>query len=202
MEQNYFNMKSIILGIFLLVITANTDAQNISALRLKAQQAKVFSIANKMDTTICFLIDMSIHSGNKRLFIWSYRRDTVLLNGMCSHGCCNTGWSVDDTKTSPTFSNVPDSHCSSLGKYKIGARGWSNFGIHINYKLHGLEAENNNAFKRYIVFHSWDVMSDKETYPSGSPESWGCPAVSNAFMKLADKQLQSTNGNVLMWIYK
>ena len=45
-------------------------------------------------------------------------------------------------------------------------------------QLHGLEETNQSAYDRIIVLHSWDMMSDEEIYPEGSPEGWGCPAVS------------------------
>ncbi len=178
-------------------------AQQEQKLRQKAAKAKVYCASNTMNADICFLIDMSIHSGKYRLFIWDFTGDSILYKAKCSHGCCNSNWSSDDSSTNPTFSNVPDSHCSSLGKYRIGSRGWSNLGIHVNYKLHGLEEQNSNAYRRYIVFHSWDIMPDEETYPDGAPESWGCPAVSNSFMQLADQQLKAQeNKNVLLWIYQ
>lgn len=180
---------------------ATLEAQEEQRLRQKAAEAKTYCQTNEMNTDICFLVDMSIHSGKYRMFIWDFKGDSILMKGKCSHGCCTSSWSDDDSKTTPTFSNVPDSHCSSLGKYRIGKRGWSNFGIHVNYKLHGLEEQNSNAYKRYIVFHSWNIMPNEETYPKGAPESWGCPAVSNEFMELADQQLQATVENVLMWIY-
>jgi hypothetical protein len=89
-----------------------------------------------------------------------------------------------------------------LGKYKIGERGYSNWGINIKYSLHGLEASNSNAFKRLIVFHSWEVVQDEEIYPDGTPEGWGCPTISNKSMKLTDPLLKLSEKPVLMWIYK
>ena len=110
-------------------------------------------------------------------------------------------WGEETTKLSPVFSNVSESHCSSLGKYRIGKRGWSNWGIHVNYKLHGLEASNNNAFKRVIVLHSWNMVTEEEVYPKGTSEGWGCPAVSANVMRYLDKKLKVTTMPVLLWIY-
>ena len=103
-------------------------------------------------------------------------------------------------KTKPEFSNVPDSHCSSLGKYLVAERGWSGWGIHVNYKLDGLETTNSNARKRVIVLHSWDAISDEEVFPRGTPEGWGCPSVSNNTMRRLDAKLKE-NKRVIMWIY-
>jgi hypothetical protein len=38
--------------------------------------------------------------------------------------------------------------------------------------MHGLEKTNSNALQRFIVFHSWNLMSDEEVFPKGSPEGW------------------------------
>lgn len=145
---------------------------------------------------------MSVHSGLYRGFVWNFKTNKVDDKFLVSHGCCDQQWSGEKTKTNPKFSNVPDSHCSSLGKYKIAERGYSNWGIHINYKLDGLEASNSNARKRVIVLHSWEVISDEEVYPKGTPEGWGCPAVSNNTMRRLDSTLKQADKSVLMWVYK
>lgn len=168
----------------------------------KVLEAKAYTEEHSMNTDLCILVDMSIHSGKKRLILWDLRADTVILAGLVSHGCGNNAWSSDESKTDPTFSNTPDSHLSSLGKYKLTNRGWSSFGINVNYKLHGLEKTNDNAFGRTIVFHSWDAVTDEEVYPSGTAEGWGCPAVSNHIMRQMDAQLRQRDKPVLFWIYK
>ncbi len=173
-----------------------------ASLKLKAQKAKEFIADNGYSANVCILVDMSIHSGKKRLFLYDLKKDSVLLSGLCSHGCCEHNWGSDQTKTNPKFNNIPDSHCSSLGKFKIGKRGYSQWGIHVNYKLHGLESTNSKAYKRYIVLHSWDMVPERELYPSGTPEGWGCPAVSNNTMRKLDEQLKKESKPVLLWIYQ
>lgn len=168
----------------------------------KVQEAKAFVKSEKLDSTVCVLIDMSIHSGKKRLFVYDLAKDSILKSGLVAHGCGKNPWGEDQSKTSPTFSNVNGSHLSSLGKFKIGKRGYSNWGINVNYKLHGLEGTNSNAYKRIIVLHGWADVANIETYPKGTPEGWGCPAVSNEMMTYLDKTLKNKGGNVLMWIYK
>ena len=63
-----------------------------------------------------------------------------------------------------------------------------------------MENTNTNAEKRVVVLHSWDAVSNEEIYPRYAPLSWGCPAVSNEFMKTLDKKLQTTKKSVLLWI--
>ncbi|MGB0432153.1 MAG: murein L,D-transpeptidase catalytic domain-containing protein, partial [Bacteroidia bacterium] len=115
------------------------------------QQALEFCQNEELNTEFYVLIDMRGHSGKNRLFVIDLKSNRVLMKGLCSHGCCDKEWGSDESKSNPVFSNVSGSHCSSLGKYKIGARGWSNWGIHVNYKLHGLETSNSKAYERDIV---------------------------------------------------
>ena len=104
------------------------------------------------------------------------------------------------SKSNPTFSNNPNSCCSALGKYIIGERGVSNWGVRVKYLLHGMEETNSNALKRAIVFHSWERVTDYEVYPSGTPEGWGCPAISNNAFIYIDKKLQQANRRTLLWM--
>lgn len=174
---------------------------NFERIKLKAKEAFTYCKKKKYNTQYCLLIDMSIHSGKKRAFLWDFKNDTIELSGMCAHGSGESTWSGTDTKENPVFSNTPDSHCSSLGKYKIGKRGYSQWGIHINYLLHGQDSTNSNALKREIVLHSWDDVSDEEVFPEGTPEGWGCPAVGNEFMKSLDEKLKTAEKPILLWIF-
>jgi hypothetical protein len=184
--------------------TENTDAKdlNYAALQKRATEAKTFCLRNKMNTDICLLADMSIHSGKKRMVVWDFNKDTVVRTGLVSHGCGSNPWGHDDSKDKPEFSNQQDSHCSAAGKYRIGDRGYSQWGIHVKYLMHGLETSNKNALIREIVLHGWDAIADEEIYPSGTPEGWGCPAVSNRFMTTLDSLLKDKKKPVLLWIYQ
>ena len=91
-----------------------------------------------------------------------------------------------------------------MGKYKIGKRAYSNWGINIHYKMHGLEKTNSNAFKRNVVLHSYDYVSETEIYPSHLTMGWslGCPVVSNNLMKNIDTLLKKTKKPTLIWIFE
>ncbi|MCW3070552.1 MAG: peptidase [Bacteroidetes bacterium] len=203
-------MKKYILLLFLFCLCtsglfapakADESADQAARMKNKAAEALAFCKKNNYNTDFCVLIDMKIHSGKKRAYLWNFKSDSVLLKGMCSHGCGQNPWSGTSTKEKPEFSNVPDSHCSSLGKYKVSKRGTSAWGIKVNYLLIGLEATNSNAVKREIVLHSWEDVPAYEVYPSGVPEGWGCPAVSNAFMTVLDEKLKASQKPVLLWIF-
>jgi len=167
----------------------------------KAAEALAYCQEKGFSTSHCILIDFSVHSGLNRLVLWDFNSNKALYSCLVSHGCGSRPWSGDETKTSPVFSNAHGSHSSSLGKYKIGERGYSSWGVHSKYLLHGLESSNSQALARTIVFHSWDAIPDKELYPAGTPEGWGCPAVSNNAFKFIDPYLRGSSKPVLMWIY-
>ena len=174
---------------------------DISRTNQKAKEALEYCKANNFSTDFCILIDMGLHSGINRFFVYDFKKNEISQQYLVGHGCGTESWSTDSTKENPDFSNQDNSHLSSLGKYKIGKRGYSNWGVHVKYLMHGLEETNTNALKRIIVFHSWNMMSDTEVYPNGSPEGWGCPTVSNNSFKKIDPLLKNSKKPVLMWIY-
>lgn len=175
---------------------------NLESTKIKAKEAQQFCSSHAFNTQFCILIDMSLHSGVNRFLVWDFKKDTPIYSFLVGHGCCDNPWSYDFSKEEAKFSNVDGSHCSSLGKYKIGKRGYSNWGVNINYLLHGLDASNSNALARAIVFHSWEAVSDTEVYPDGTPEGWGCPTLSNNNFLLIDPLLKASEKPVLMWMYK
>jgi hypothetical protein len=167
-------------------------------IKSKADSALVFCKEKRFDTSFCILVDFKVHSGKDRFFIWDFKSDTILYAGLCAHG-----YGMNSTSSRPVFSNVPGSYCSSLGKYKIGARYVSNWGIKIGYLLHGLEESNNNALKRKVVIHSYGSIPSGEIYPTHLPlgYSQGCTVISNELMRQADELLKEATKPVLLWIY-
>ncbi len=169
----------------------------------KAEEAKSYVQNKNFYDRYAILVDMSLHSGKNRMFIYDLKYDRIADYGLSSHGCGHTyPWSEDASKENPSFSNVSGSRLSSLGKYKIGIKSPSQWGIGIHYKLHGLEATNNKAYQRVIVLHSWNLIPNNELYPAGTPEGWGCPAVSNDFMHRLDDFFTQTDKPVLFWMFQ
>ena len=175
---------------------------NFSSTKMKASEALQYCREHGFNTGFCILVDMSLHSGISRFFVWDFSEDTIINCFPVGHGCCNNPWSADYSSNNPAFSNKDGSHCSSLGKYKVGERGYSAWGINVKYLLHGLEATNSNALNRYIVFHSWEAVADSDVYPAGTPEGWGCPTLSNNNFKLVDTMLKKSEKPVLFWMYQ
>ncbi|NBL64880.1 peptidase [Flavobacterium sp. NST-5] len=159
-----------------------------------------FCETNDYETSYYFLVDLSQHSGTNRFFVYDFKQKKIILKNLVTHGSCDVFEVNQNSEEVAKFSNKNDSHCSSLGKYKIGKRDYSSWGINVKYWLHGLENSNANAVKRVVVLHSWDAVANQEIFPKYSPNSWGCPAVSNPFMRVLDVKLQAAEKPVLLWI--
>ena len=164
------------------------------------KEAKEFCAENEYNEDYYFLVDLSIHSGKNRFFIYDFKTKKVLDRNLVTHGSCDQFEENPDKWKKVKFDDRVDSHCSMKGKYKIGNRDYSSWGINVKYWLHGLESTNKSAEQRVVVLHSWSAVKNKEVYPKYSPLSWGCPAVSDAFMEKLDVRLQQSEKPVLLWI--
>ncbi|MGQ7852674.1 murein L,D-transpeptidase catalytic domain-containing protein [Pedobacter sp. WC2501] len=163
----------------------------------RISEASVFCKKNNMDTSIAIMVDMSIHSGKNRIFVYDFKRKEITTEGLCAHGVGG-----GSTPTKPIFSNKEGSYCTSLGKYKVKGRSYSNWGINIHYKMYGLEKTNSNAFKRIVVLHSYTPVPNQEIYPQTLfGQSAGCPVLSDATMRKIDALLKNKKKPVLLWIY-
>ena len=191
-----------IAGVFLTKLFPNgeTEVLNQPEYSSKLKEAKEFVHRNKMDSTVCFLIDMKVHSGKKRFAVLDLKKDSILREIIVCHGSAGSKGLASSRPDTPIFSNIPSSYASSIGKYRVGKRSYSNWGINVHYKLHGLDSTNNNAFRRIIVLHSFVGVNQSEVYPEAAPYSLGCPMVSNEDMTYLDNLLK-TKRNVLLWIY-
>lgn len=163
-------------------------------------EALAYCQKNKMNEDYYFLLDFSIHSGKNRFFVYNFKDKKVSNSKLVTHGSCDQFEENPDKWEKAKFDKRESSHCSMKGKYKIGNREYSSWGINVKYWLHGLETSNSTAAKRVVVLHSWNAVKNKEVYPKYSPLSWGCPAVSNEFMEELDEMLQQSEKPVLLWI--
>jgi hypothetical protein len=167
---------------------------------IQVEDAKTFANQKKIRQDYFLLFDLRIHSGKKRLFLVDLQTGKAVDSFMVAHGAGANPWGRDFTKDKPQTSNTVNSHLTSVGKYLLGNRDYSSWGIHTKYWLYGQDSTNSNAVKRVVVLHSWDHTPEEEVYPDGTPESWGCPAVSDRTMKKLDELLSSSNKKMLFWI--
>jgi hypothetical protein len=189
--------------LFFLFLSCNENAKNTKTNKEYEkfhEEAFAFVQSKNMNTTVYYLLDFSVHSGKNRFFIYDFNAKKNIDSAIVTHGSCDVFSENESKYEKAVFSNQENSHCSSKGKYKVGARAKSSWGIGVKYWIHGLESTNNNAAKRVVVLHSWSAISDTEIYPKYSPLSWGCPAVSDEFMSKIDQELQANQKPTLLWI--
>lgn len=160
----------------------------------KSTAATHYNKAYGFNTQHCFLMDMRIGSGKNRFFVYNMQKDSVEIAGLVTHG----GGS-DNGFEDLTFSNTPNSHCTSLGKYKIGKSYNGKFGL--AYKLYGLEKTNSKAFDRFVVLHAHECVPNAEVGPSPICVSQGCPTVSPVFLRKLKSFIDTSPAPILLWIY-
>jgi len=127
--------------------------------------------------SILTIVDFSLSSGRKRLFVINTKSGNILFNTYVSHGRNSGG------ANATSFSNDPDSYKSSLGFYITGNTYKGQHGYSL--KLMGEEdGINDNAFDRGIVMHSAYYVNEKLAMSQGFiGRSQGCPAVPIALYK-------------------
>ncbi len=127
--------------------------------------------------SIISIVDFSLPSYKKRLFVIDLALRKVLFNTLVSHGR-NSGKEI-----ATNFSNELNSFASSLGFYITGDTYKGEHGYSL--RLQGLEQGiNDNAFNRGIVMHSAPYVNEKLIQSQGYiGRSLGCPAVPIAVHK-------------------
>ena len=132
---------------------------------------KLIDEGKLLNDSIIAIIDFSLPSNQKRLFVLDLKNYKVLFNTLVAHGR-NTGreWAI-------SFSNINSSFMSSPGFYLTretyeGKNGYS-------LKLEGLERGiNDKAYQRGIVIHGARYVCDDYVKSQGYiGRSQGCPAV-------------------------
>lgn len=138
------------------------------------------------------VIDFSVPSTERRMFVYDLRTRALLFSEHVSHGR-NSGENV------PTmFSNEPESFKSSIGLYRTG-EGY--FGKHgYSLRLDGLEKGfNDRARERAIVIHGADYVNAEAARRQGRlGRSLGCPALRP---EIAAKVIDTVKGGGLIFAY-
>lgn len=153
-------------------------------LKLKSQ--------GKIENETLTIIDFSLSSKAKRLWVLDMTSYKVLFNTVVAHGR-NTGGEF-----ATKFSNKNNSNQSSLGFYitdntYYGKNGLSLF---LNGQEKGI---NDNARKRYVVFHGAKYANPDFAKRNGRlGRSLGCPAVPTAFNTAIIKTIKNKS---CMFIY-
>lgn len=143
------------------------------------------NIANKSHMTV---IDFNQHSSQRRMFLIDMKSG-VVTPMLTSAG---TGSDPDNDGYATLFSNIVDSHQSSLGFYLTSSTYQGGNGYSL--RLHGLSVTNSKAFERYVVIHGADYVSESQ---GKAGRSWGCPAVDR---KINKSLIDRIKGGSLLFI--
>jgi len=149
----------------------------------KAMQGYNYLLASGkiINQDIISIIDFSLPSDKKRLFVIDLKEGELVYNTFVAHG------KRSGTKLATQFSNKKESNKSSLGFYVTG----QTYNGHHGYSLR-LEGEekgiNDNALNRGIVMHSASYVDEKIIEGQGYiGRSLGCPAIpSNVYKQVIE----------------
>lgn len=138
------------------------------------------------------VIDYSMPSTDKRLWVFELASGEVLFNEHVAHGQGSGG------NMTTAFSNKDGSHQTSLGLFRtaetyVGGNGYS-------MRMDGLDPGfNDNARDRLIVMHGANYVNPAATSSLGRlGRSWGCPAVRQA---VARDMIDLLKGGQLLFSY-
>lgn len=166
---------SIVAVCCLLALYANLSVDKVSPYKI-----------GKYGEDISIVVDFSKSPANPRFFVYDTKSKELLMKSKCAHG--GGGGS---TMFSPKFSNRPNSHCSSLGDYRLRCTSRSTIylpNFTTSYpciRLDGLSSTNSNASSRGILIHG-GALGICEPYsagwlpiPASNMISQGCFTISN-----------------------
>ena len=168
------------------------------ALALQAQQCAVRAGEVRADTRLA-VIDYSLPSTSKRMWLFDLANDRLLYHELVAHG----QGSGDNYAT--RFSNTENSHQTSLGLYRTaetytGGNGYS-------LRMDGLDPGfNDNARARAIVMHgAWYVDEGVIAKQGRIGRSHGCPALREGIAhtvinSLRERQLVFAYANDAAWL--
>jgi hypothetical protein len=156
-------------GIYLTLINSDGDlpSEEIFALAYSGWQ----KMDEELKSPLLTIIDFSLPSTERRLWIIDLSEKTILLNSVVAHGRNSGGLMASK------FSNRPESFQSSLGFYKTGETYIGKHGYSL--RLDGLEkGVNDQARNRAIVIHGADYANEAFAKTNGRlGRSLGCPAL-------------------------
>ena len=151
--------------------------RGVLALALQARECALRSGEANEDARLA-VIDYSMPSSQKRLWVFDVANDKLLFREHVSHGQ-GSGENI-----ATRFSNVEGSYATSLGLYRtaetyIGGNGYS-------LRMDGLDPGfNDNARQRAIVMHgAWYANPDLIRSQGRLGRSQGCPALREGIAKV------------------
>lgn len=149
------------------------DAPNLNPLVINKvlTTLKCASQYNVDHNNVLTIIDYSLPSNSKRLWVFDLKEKKLLFYTYVSHGI------KSGALISNYFSNKFNSKASSIGVYQTEQAYYGRDGLSL--RLDGLDRSfNDNASNRSVVMHSGWYVEESFIKKYGRPgRSWGCPAL-------------------------
>ncbi len=167
--ENHYEQKT--LNLYNALITNNSTLPSYEVFSFALKGFENLKATEELKRDILTVIDFSLSSNEKRMWVIDIENKTVLFNDLVAHGR-NSG-----NEYAGKFSNVPETNMSSLGFYISGSSYYGKHGL--SMFLHGMDKGfNDNAKKRAIVMHGADYVSESFIKKYGRlGRSFGCPSV-------------------------
>jgi len=174
------------------VAAVNTDWPRPEVLALASAAYSCAAREGKFSRPYLTVIDYSLPSTERRLWVIDVRHNRVLHHELVAHGEGSGG------AMAVAFSNQMGSHQSSLGLFRTDETYTGRFGYSL--RLSGLEpAINDRARQRAIVLHGSSDVSDAFAARWGMiGRSWGCPAVP---VEVASEIIDTIAGGSALFAY-
>lgn len=203
--NTYWDMFATLLQTYQTILAAGPSLDEINQmLHQQAPDLNESVIQKTMATLTCTnqyninhnqiltIIDYSLPSNKKRLWIFDLQQRKLLFHTYVSHGL------KSGSLLTTYFSNKYDSKASSIGVYKTEQAYYGRDGLSL--KLDGLEKGfNDNAYNRSVVMHGgWYVEENFIKKYGRAGRSWGCPAVP---LNLTSSIIQTIKNQSLFIVY-
>lgn len=172
-------------------ITSQAPALNPKVLKLALEAYNCAQASGYSKQKTLTVIDYSMPSTQKRMWIIDLANNKVLFNNLVAHG--QGSGDVMATR----FSDKSETHESSIGLYLTAETYEGHNGYSL--RLKGLDKGFNDlAYSRAIVVHGARYVSDSMAKSGRIGRSWGCPAVPQ---KMAKPIVDTIKDGSLMFAY-
>lgn len=173
-------------------LATNTSMPSLVSFQNAIKGYNQLSDADKIEKELLTVVDFSLPSSEKRMWVLDMATNEVLFHTYVAHGR-NTGG-----KMATKFSNKTNSFQSSLGFYVTGETyfGKNGFSLFIDGMEKGI---NDNARSRYVVIHGADYASTDFIKRTGRlGRSLGCPAIPR---EVTQDIIDTIKGKSVLFIY-
>lgn len=191
-KMSLADKKMIIESVYYSLNTNNNSLPKLESFEKGLQGFYALKEKRKIKKDILTIVDFSLPSSQKRLWVIDLKTNKILYNTLVAHGSNSGGLFAK------AFSNKIESNKSSLGFF---ATGESYIGKHgLSMKLDGLEKGiNNKARMRDIVVHGASYVSKKYIRDHKFlGRSQGCPALPE---KLSKGIIKTIKNRSCLFIY-